>query len=134
MTAPPEAPPPPPVADAPAAEVTAARAFERAPAGDLEFQRFTRLNRVLHVVMIVSFLSLALTGLTLKFSYTRWAVIVSHLFGGFQYSADNGFYFGIGLGYTASYYLHRSDFTLELRVGKLVVLKMSKAERPERTR
>ena len=30
--------------------------------------------------------------------------------------------------------LHRSDFTLELRVGKLGVLKMSKAEPPERTR
>lgn len=30
--------------------------------------------------------------------------------------------------------LHRGDFTLELRVGKLVVLKMSKAERPDRTR
>lgn len=34
--------------------------------------------------MIVSFMSLALTGLTLKFSYTGWAVVVSHLFGGFE--------------------------------------------------
>ena len=33
------------------------------------------------------------------------------LFGGFQYSTDKGLYFGLGLGYTASYYLHRSDFT-----------------------
>ena len=57
---------------------------EAAPAVPLEFQRFTRLHRVLHVVMIVSFLSLALTGLTLKFSYTGWAVVVSRLFGGFQ--------------------------------------------------
>jgi cytochrome b subunit of formate dehydrogenase len=55
-----------------------------AAASELEFQRFTRLHRVLHVVMIVSFLSLALTGLTLKFSYTGWAVVVSRLFGGFQ--------------------------------------------------
>lgn len=50
----------------------------------LQFQRFTRLNRVLHIMMIVSFISLALTGMSLKFSYTGWAVILSHLFGGFQ--------------------------------------------------
>ena len=50
----------------------------------LQFQRFTRLNRVLHVIMIVSFMSLALTGLTLKFSYTGWARILSHLLGGFE--------------------------------------------------
>ncbi len=34
-----------------------------------------------------------------------------HLFGGFQYNADNGVYFGAGVTYTASYYLHRRDFT-----------------------
>ena len=49
-----------------------------------QFQRFSRLNRVLHVLMIVSFINLALTGMTLKFSYTGWAVILSHLFGGFE--------------------------------------------------
>ncbi len=50
----------------------------------MQFQRFTRLNRVLHILMIVSFISLALTGMTLKFSYTGWAAILSHLFGGFE--------------------------------------------------
>jgi len=49
-----------------------------------EFVRFTRLQRALHACMIVSFLSLATTGMTLKFSYTRWAVIVSRALGGFQ--------------------------------------------------
>jgi len=33
------------------------------------------------------------------------------LFGGFQYNATGGFYFGAGVTYTASYYLHRRDFT-----------------------
>ena len=47
-------------------------------------QRFTRLNRVLHICMIVSFLTLALTGLSLKFSYTGWAVVLSKFFGGFE--------------------------------------------------
>jgi len=49
-----------------------------------EYQRFTRLNRILHIVMIVSFMSLALTGMTLKFSYTGWASFLSRLFGGFE--------------------------------------------------
>jgi outer membrane protein OmpA-like peptidoglycan-associated protein len=33
------------------------------------------------------------------------------LFGGFQYNTTKGLYFGVGVTYTASYYLHRSDFT-----------------------
>jgi cytochrome b subunit of formate dehydrogenase len=49
-----------------------------------QFVRFSRLNRALHAFMIVSFMSLALTGLTLKFSYTAWAVTLSHLLGGFE--------------------------------------------------
>ena len=49
-----------------------------------QYVRFNRLNRTLHACVIVSFLSLALTGLTLKFSYTGWAVFLSHLFGGFE--------------------------------------------------
>lgn len=49
-----------------------------------EFVRFTRLQRTLHACMIVSFLSLATTGLTLKFSYTGWAAMLSRLLGGFQ--------------------------------------------------
>jgi outer membrane protein OmpA-like peptidoglycan-associated protein len=33
------------------------------------------------------------------------------LFGGFQFNANSGFYFGAGITYTASYFLHRRDFT-----------------------
>ena len=46
--------------------------------------RFTRLNRILHVFMIVSFLILSLTGMSLKFSYTGWARVLSKFFGGFE--------------------------------------------------
>jgi cytochrome b subunit of formate dehydrogenase len=49
-----------------------------------QYERFKRLNRILHVIMIISFMSLALTGMTLKFSYTEWAAILSRLFGGFE--------------------------------------------------
>ncbi|MBI2419256.1 MAG: hypothetical protein HYV28_15410 [Ignavibacteriales bacterium] len=50
----------------------------------LQFQRFTRIQRLLHILMIVSFISLALTGMTLKFAYTSWAYFLSHLLGGYQ--------------------------------------------------
>ena len=52
--------------------------------GERQFIRFSRLQRILHICMIVSFMSLALTGLTLKFSYTKWAVVLSHALGGFE--------------------------------------------------
>jgi cytochrome b subunit of formate dehydrogenase len=49
-----------------------------------QFQRFTRLERLLHILMIVSFISLALTGMMLKFSYTGWASTLSHILGGYE--------------------------------------------------
>ncbi len=32
--------------------------------------------------MLISFFTLALTGMTLKFSYTGWAQVIASLFGG----------------------------------------------------
>ena len=64
--------------------VAAAAAVIPAVAAEREFVRFNRLHRTLHACMIVSFLSLAVTGLSLKFSYTKWAVVLSRLLGGFQ--------------------------------------------------
>ena len=49
-----------------------------------EFVRFPRMYRALHACMVVSFLTLAVTGLSLKFSYTAWAVRLSHVLGGFE--------------------------------------------------
>jgi len=48
------------------------------------FRRFTTLNSTLHILMIISFISLAITGMTLKFSYTVWAGMISNFLGGFQ--------------------------------------------------
>lgn len=56
----------------------------RASTPELEYVRFKPLNRALHACMVVSFITLALTGLSLKFSYTGWASRLSHLLGGFQ--------------------------------------------------
>ncbi len=58
--------------------------LEKVRVGTREFVRFTLLERWLHVCMVVSFLSLAVTGMSLKFSYTFWAVKLSHWLGGFQ--------------------------------------------------
>ncbi|MFY9673807.1 MAG: hypothetical protein WB817_04075 [Terriglobales bacterium] len=66
------------------AQLSAQTHLPAPPRPDREFVRFTRLQRALHACMIVSFISLATTGMTLKFSYTRWAAIVSRFFGGFQ--------------------------------------------------
>ena len=48
------------------------------------YRRFPKLYRNLHVMVIVSFLGLAITGMTLKFSYTGWAWAISRVLGGFE--------------------------------------------------
>jgi cytochrome b subunit of formate dehydrogenase/uncharacterized protein with PIN domain len=47
-------------------------------------RRFRPFDRNLHLMVITSFLGLATTGMMLKFSYTRWAQVLSHLLGGFE--------------------------------------------------
>jgi cytochrome b subunit of formate dehydrogenase len=54
--------------------------------GEKQFVRFPLLYRILHAIMIVSFLTLAITGMILKFSYTGWANFISRLLGGFEVS------------------------------------------------
>jgi len=48
------------------------------------YRRFSRLQRALHFVMMISFFMLALTGMALKFSYMPWAQTTSRLLGGFD--------------------------------------------------
>jgi len=49
-----------------------------------QYLRFGRLERRLHILVILSFLGLALTGMILKFSYMGWAQKASRLLGGFE--------------------------------------------------
>jgi cytochrome b subunit of formate dehydrogenase len=49
-----------------------------------EYLRFDSLPRRLHILVIISFIGLAITGMTLKFSYLGWAQWLSHVLGGFQ--------------------------------------------------
>ena len=45
------------------------------PSGEKQFRRFKRLPRYLHILVIISFLGLAVTGMTLKFSYLRLGAV-----------------------------------------------------------
>jgi len=60
------------------------RQLRKMAKGEKQFRRFGRLERSLHVMVIVSFLTLAVTGMTLKFSYQPWAQWLSSALGGFQ--------------------------------------------------
>jgi cytochrome b subunit of formate dehydrogenase len=48
------------------------------------FRRFDRADRVLHGLLMFSFLGLALTGLPLLFAHEQWAATLARVFGGFQ--------------------------------------------------
>ncbi|MCP4661931.1 MAG: hypothetical protein GY856_41540 [bacterium] len=48
------------------------------------YRRFGRFQRTQHMLMLISFFTLGLTGMALKFSYTGWAQVVSWLLGGFD--------------------------------------------------
>jgi predicted CXXCH cytochrome family protein len=48
------------------------------------YLRFGRTQRIMHLVMVLSFFTLALTGMALKFSYMGWAVVLSTILGGFD--------------------------------------------------
>ncbi len=46
--------------------------------------RFTSPHRITHIVVVISFLGLAATGLPLKYHYTEWAKILGGIFGGVE--------------------------------------------------
>ncbi len=48
------------------------------------YVRFEKVWRILHVIVILSFFGLAVTGMTLKFAGTKWAVFFANLLGGFE--------------------------------------------------
>ena len=64
-------------------EWKAHKALAHAP-GQKLYRRFNRLQRTLHVFMMISFFTLAITGMSLKFSYTGWAQFISRALGGFE--------------------------------------------------
>jgi cytochrome b subunit of formate dehydrogenase len=54
------------------------------PEAGTYIRRFRRFHRNLHLLVVSSFLGLALTGMILKFSYAPWAKLLARLLGGFE--------------------------------------------------
>lgn len=52
------------------------------PEGGQYVRRFAPVFVVLHIIVVVSFLGLALTGLPLKYSYANWAKVLGQFLGG----------------------------------------------------
>ncbi len=52
--------------------------------GEKLVRRFTRGQRTMHLIMLLSFFLLALTGMVLKFSYMTWAQALAGFVGGFE--------------------------------------------------
>ncbi len=70
--------------------------------GSAAYVRFAPLHRIVHVVVIVSFLGLALTGLPLRYSTQAWARTISNALGGFQSTSFWHHLFGV---VTISYFV-----------------------------
>jgi cytochrome b subunit of formate dehydrogenase len=84
--------------------------------GQLHYRRFPKYYRNLHVMVIVSFLGLALTGMTLKFSHTGWAWVLSRALGGFE---SAGFIHRVCAVITFSYFaLHLADLIRRQRASR----------------
>jgi len=53
------------------------------PEGSVKyFRRFTKSQRITHIFVIISFLSLATTGMMLKFAHMGWAITLAKIIGG----------------------------------------------------
>ncbi|MBZ0268877.1 cytochrome c3 family protein [bacterium] len=103
------------------------KAFEQEhPHGRHYIRRFTRTQRFTHVLVIISFLSLATTGMMLKFSTQPWAVFLADLLGGVMRAGEihrfaavlTFLYFAIHLVSLARYKRRRRLSLRELTLGK----------------
>ncbi len=54
----------------------------KSQADDVQYTRFNPFERLLHMLVVTSFLLLVITGMPLKFYYTDWAKFIFSLFGG----------------------------------------------------
>jgi cytochrome b subunit of formate dehydrogenase len=60
------------------------RAHRMPKPGAKMYRRFSTFERTLHGIMILSFFTLAITGMVLKFSYMGWAQLTATVLGGFS--------------------------------------------------
>ena len=95
-----------------------AEAAEMIASSGQYYFRFKLYHRILHGIIITSFLGLVLTGMPMKFSHTWWAIFLSHLFGGFEamgflhrfFALLTFLYFALHLSYAARYIISHREF------------------------
>jgi cytochrome b subunit of formate dehydrogenase len=80
--------------------------------------RLIPYHRVLHLMVIFSFLGLVMTGMPLKFSYTDWAVSLARFLGGFETARFAHRFFAV---ITFIYFMMHLGF-----IGHLVIVKKRK--------
>ena len=85
------------------------------PGGKPEYVRFNVFNRVLHILVMVSFLLLVATGIPVRFAHTEWASNLVRLFGGFRSAA---FAHRVGGGIIVVYVVMHLGYLAYLRWGK----------------
>lgn len=71
-------------ASKPAPHAATATAARPTTGGGRYYRRFTWAERVMHALLMLSFVGCALSGLPLLYSAKPWAVELAHLLGGFQ--------------------------------------------------
>jgi len=79
---------------------------------DENYTRFTPFDRMLHLMVVTSFLLLVITGMPLKFYYTDWAKVMFDMLGGAEV-ARALHHFGAIVTF-AYFFLHLSDLALSL--------------------
>lgn len=74
-----------------------------------QYLRFDPFHRIMHLFVILSFFGLAITGMILKFSYMKWAVVTSRIMGGFEVT---GFIHRLGAIITFGYFIIHIGFLI----------------------
>ncbi len=85
------------------------------PSGAREYVRFNLFNRVLHILVMSSFIILVATGIPLHFSGTPWASGLVRVFGGFRAA---GYIHRLGAVIMIVYVFMHLGYLAYLRVGK----------------
>jgi len=89
--------------------------------GNKYIQRFSTNQRITHVFVIVSFILLALTGMTLKFAHMEWAKFLNQFMGGVE---SAGVIHRIGAVITFGYFIfHITNIVREKRRKRLSMTK-----------
>jgi len=88
-----------------------ARKIKPSPTGRY-IRRFELRHRITHILVIISFLSLALTGMALKYSYQPWAQTIAWLLGGV---AAAGFIHRVAAVITFGYFIYHLRALVQLK-------------------